>query len=180
MKKICVDAGHGGSDPGAVGQKELEEADCNLTVANYLADYLETNLGLAVEMTREDDIFVALENRCAISNNFGADYFVSIHCNSDGPDAVGIETLFASEAGEELAQPVHDTLILATGDRDRGLKYRDNLYVLNGTNCPAILVEIGFISHAETESKLAQEDYLRQVANAIGRGIGEYLDIPVA
>jgi N-acetylmuramoyl-L-alanine amidase len=169
---------NGGSDPGAVGPTKLEEADCNLTICNYLADYLETFLGLHVEMTREEDIFIELETRCNIANDWGADYFVSIHCNSDGPEAVGVETLYSSDAGEQLAIPVHETLVLATGDRDRGLKYRDDLYVLNGTNMPAILVEIGFISHPETEQKFWDLEYLRNIANAIGRGIGMHLNLP--
>jgi N-acetylmuramoyl-L-alanine amidase len=102
---------------------------------------------------------------------------VSIHCNSDGPDAVGIETLYKTGVGKGLAAPVQTAIVKATGDRDRGLKLRNDLYVLNGTYMPAILVEIGFISHPETELKLATEDYQYTIARAIVDGLFKYLGI---
>ena len=90
--KICLDAGHGGHDPGAVGPTGLTESSVNLNISNYLAAILE-GWGLAVKETRTTDVFVELSHRCSIANGWNADYFVSIHLNSNGPSANGIETL---------------------------------------------------------------------------------------
>lgn len=174
--KICVDAGHGGSDPGADGPTGLNEAPVVLDLAIKVADYLEY-LGCEVRMTRTSDKYVALDVRCEIANNWGADYFVSIHCNSNGSTAVGVETLYASDSGKELATPVQKYMLEKTGDVDRGLKHRTNLYVLNGTDMPAILAEVGFISHPETESKLKTSDYKVAIAKGIVKGIAEYLGL---
>jgi N-acetylmuramoyl-L-alanine amidase len=172
--KICVDPGHGGSDPGAQGPTKLDESKVNLDVSKFVCEHLKES-GYDVKLTRSTEIYIALSDRCEIANEWGADWFVSIHCNSDGPSAVGIETLYKSNAGKDLAVVVQSALIAATGDVDRSVKYRDNLYVLNGTSMPAILVEIGFISHPETEKKLRTKDYNVIIAKAIVDGINEHL-----
>src|SRR5215510_15099352 len=99
--KICLDPGHGGSDPGAVGPSGLSEASVVLAISQYVATELE-NLGLEVRLTRDTDVFIALGHRCAIANDWHADYFVSIHLNSDGPNAKGIETLYKTTNGQAL------------------------------------------------------------------------------
>jgi N-acetylmuramoyl-L-alanine amidase len=174
--KICIDPGHGGKDPGAVGPKGLNEADVNLSVSERVADGLE-RLGLSAALTRDSDVFVELPDRCEFANDWAADYFVSVHCNSDGPSAAGIETLYASDKGEALAKPIQETLVAVTDDTDRGLKYRSDLYVLNGTHMPAALVEIGFISHPDTEALLKTSDYQKLVAEAIVAGIAKHLGV---
>lgn len=171
---IVVDAGHGGNDTGAVGPTGLEEASTVLLISQYLAGYL-LNLDIEVILTRERDTFVTLGDRCAIANDAKANYFVSVHLNSNSSAAVGIETLYKSEAGKDLAVPVQSALIEATGDVDRGLKHRSDLYVLNATAMPAILVEGGFISHPSTETKLKTSDYQMLLANAVGDGIAAFL-----
>jgi N-acetylmuramoyl-L-alanine amidase len=172
--KVALDPGHGGHDPGAVGKAGLEEADTALAIVTFLYDELVL-LGHEVVVTRWTDEAVALGLRCSIANDAGADVFVSVHLNSDGPEANGIETLYSSAAGKALAEPIQKALIEATGERDRGLKERDDLYVLNGTVMPAILVEVGFISHPESEQKLAAKDYQLLVAQAIAAGLKEHL-----
>jgi len=113
-------------------------------------------LGLSTKLTRSSDVFIELSDRCDIANDWEADYFVSVHLNCNGSTVAGIETLYKSSAGKELAGPVQKEMIAATGDTDRGLKYRDDLYVLDGTNMPAILVEVGFISNPTFESKFRE------------------------
>jgi N-acetylmuramoyl-L-alanine amidase len=176
MVKLCIDPGHGGTDTGACGQNGLKEAGVNLAISQYLANYL-LDLGVDILLTRDTDVYVGLNDRCEISNNWGSDYFVSVHQNSDGPSACGIETLYVSNAGLDLAIPVQDNMITATGDVDRGVKKRTDLAVLNGTNCPAILTESGFISCPETEAKLATSEYQRTIAAAISRGLAIALDL---
>jgi len=168
--KLCLDPGHGGKDPGAVGPNGLAEAPVVLAISQDLAGLLET-YGWSTKLTRESEVFVELGARCEIANDWGANYFVSVHCNSNGPEACGIETLYKTDRGRHVALPVHQALIVATGDRDRGLKQRTDLYVLNGTRMPAILVEVGFISHPATEANLADALYLGVLAEAIALGL---------
>jgi N-acetylmuramoyl-L-alanine amidase len=147
-----------------------------LTISEELATLL-LDYGVAIRLTRSTDVFISLGERCGIANSWQADYFVSIHLNSNGATAVGIETLYTSEAGKALAAPIQTALLAATGDVDRGLKERDDLYVLNATNMPSVLVEAGFISHPPTEEKLRTPEYLTLLARAIAEGITEYLDL---
>jgi N-acetylmuramoyl-L-alanine amidase len=175
--RIVLDPGHGGHDPGAVGPSGLEEAPVALALCELVAAELE-GYELEVKMTRETDVFIELAKRCEIANDWKANYFVSVHANSNGPSAVGIETLYTSETGKALALPVQRTLVEYTGDVDRGLKERNDLYVLNGTNMPAILAEVGFISHPATETKLKSFAYRETLADAITLGVVEYLKLP--
>jgi N-acetylmuramoyl-L-alanine amidase len=175
--KICIDPGHGGNDSGADGPTGLPEAKVILDISKRISEQLK-GLGFTTKLTRESDVFIELAQRCSIANSWGANYFVSVHLNSNGPSAVGIETLYTSISGKEFASPVHKALIAATGDVDRGLKERDDLHVLNGTNMPAILLELGFISHPETESKLKTEDYKNLLTKATVEGIVNHLGIP--
>jgi N-acetylmuramoyl-L-alanine amidase len=168
--KICIDAGHGGHDSGAVGQNGLPEAPTVLSICHELAAICN-NLGWSTLLTRETEVFVHLGERCEISNDWGADIFVSVHLNSDGPDAHGCETLYKTEKGKRIAAPVQKALIEDTGEHDRGLKHRGDLAVLNGTYAPAILVEAGFVSHPATEKELMRPEYLLAIANAIARGL---------
>jgi N-acetylmuramoyl-L-alanine amidase len=172
--KIAIDAGHGGTDPGAVGPTQLKESVVVLEISKKLAEMLKKHQ-VNIVLTRDEEVFIELGERCEVANSAQADYFVSIHCNSNGPDAVGIETLYKSDKGKRLAGPVQEHLIAATGDRDRGLKQRNDLYVLNGTNMPAIMAEIGFISHPDTESKLRTDDYKHKIVKAIFDGLAATL-----
>lgn len=177
--KICLDPGHGGHDPGACGSAGLTEAEVNLKVSQRLGERLG-ELGISTLLTRSSDVYIALGMRCELANDWGADYFISVHCNSDGPSAVGIETLYKTSDGKSLAEPIQHHLVLATGDTDRGLKYRYDLYVLNATLMPACLIELGFISHPQTESKLKTDDYQRLLAEAITAGLREFLNLAPA
>jgi N-acetylmuramoyl-L-alanine amidase len=149
----------------------------NLSVANLLVALLEI-FKISSLLTRKQEVYVSLGERCEAANDWGANYFVSIHCNSDS-DAFGIETLYKTEKGKALATPVQEALVQATGDRDRGLKHRTDLYVLNGTYMPSILPEIGFISHPATEEKLGTAAYQESIAQAIYRGLAKHLGLNV-
>ena len=176
--KIAIDAGHGGSDPGAVGPSGLKESVVNLSVAKLLVALLEV-FKVSYLLTRKEEVYVSLGTRCEASNAWGADYFVSVHCNSDGPSAVGVETLYKTEKGKALAAPIQAELLIATGDRDRGLKHRTDLHVLNATYAVSCLVEIGFISHPATEEKLGTSVYQERIAQAIYRGLAKHLGVSI-
>lgn len=174
--KVCIDAGHGGKDSGAVGAKVTEKWIA-LDVANRVATKLQ-NSGMEVVMTRDSDYFVELADRATISNNTGADIFVSIHCNSASESATGTEVWNYPGAAEDkrLAQSILDKLIVRTGFRNRGVK-EENFAVLRLTKCPAALVELGFISNLQEEQTMMGFDYQDQASTAIVEGIKEFAGI---
>ena len=106
-RKIVIDAGHGGHDPGTLGRGGLQEKDLVLDVAVRLQRLVRDELGAEVVMTRSTDVFVPLEERTAIANAQGADLFLSIHANSSrNPGVRGIETYFLNFAQDPHAEAV--------------------------------------------------------------------------
>ena len=176
-KTICIDAGHGGKDSGAVGNGLLEK-DIVLNIAKILKEQL-LEKGFNVCMTREDDTFVELKDRCIIANKQKADIFVSIHCNSaENKSAFGFEIFHTQDSiqGQKLSADIklsineNKELIRA----DRGIKTA-NFTVLTGTNMPAVLVETAFISNIE-DSKILKAKQ-SEFATAICKGICSYFGI---
>lgn len=109
IKRIVIDPGHGGKDPGAVGPSGLKEKDVNLDIARILKSLLQERLEVEVILTREDDRFVALDERARVANQSSADLFLSIHCNAAprGRKGVrGVETYFLSVAKTDEARAV--------------------------------------------------------------------------
>ena len=102
-RRVVIDAGHGGNDPGAIGPTGLKESAVNLDVARRLADRLALRYGFQVALTRDSDVFVSLEQRASHANGTTADLFVSIHCNAaSNREARGIST-FALEDSPRVA-----------------------------------------------------------------------------
>ena len=179
-KTIVVDAGHGGSDSGAVGQNGLLEKDVTLKVALLLEKHL-TEAGAKVLMTRKKDTDVAhayattneeLQARVDVGNKNNADLFLSIHIDSFvSPDANGTSVYIYNDT--YLGKCLHDELIDRLGRKDRGVKFA-NFYVLRNTAMPASLVELMFISNKEEESLLREEDTITQAARALYEGLRTY------
>lgn len=173
-KKICIDPGHGGSDPGAVGNG-LNEKDVNLDVALRLRDLLVQD-GAEVVMTRTSDVYVSLEKRVAIANNHACDIFISIHTNSaSDSSANGTETYryYGSASGYNLAFPIQGELVSHLGTKDRGVK-EAGFYVLKYTKMPAVLIELAFISNPSDAQKLADPAVRQEAARAILHGVQRY------
>nr|DAW67214.1 MAG TPA: Cell wall hydrolase autolysin [Caudoviricetes sp.] len=176
-KTICVDAGHGGKDSGAVGNGLLEK-DIVLNIAKILKVQL-LEKGFNICMTRENDTFIELKDRCIIANKAKADIFVSIHCNSaENKSAYGFEIYHSqgSIQGQKLSADIKLSInenkeIIRT---DRGIKTA-NFTVLTGTNMPAVLVETAFISNIE-DSKILKAKQ-SEFATAICKGICTYFGI---
>ncbi len=104
IRRIVVDPGHGGKDPGAVGHSGLQEKDVVLSMGLILARKLKDELGIDAVMTRSTDVFIELQERTAIANQVGADLFVSIHANASlNRSAAGIETYYLNLAKTEKA-----------------------------------------------------------------------------
>jgi len=104
LRKIVLDPGHGGKDPGAIGAGGLAEKDVVLSIAKKLALKLKNEMGIEVVLTRKDDRFVALEDRTALANAEDADLFLSLHMNaSPNGEAKGIETYYLDNTSDEAA-----------------------------------------------------------------------------
>lgn len=171
---VFVDAGHGGSDPGAVANG-VKEKDINLSVALKVRSKLQ-DLGVQVVMNRDKDIFVNYKDTAVLANNANPDVFVSIHHNSAGTNTGvnGIESFYNKDIDKVYANGIHNKLISYTGAYNRGLKW-DEYYVTRHTKMPAVLIEGGFVTNAAEAAKLKTDGYQEKIANAIVDGAMDYL-----
>ncbi len=219
-KVVVIDAGHGGKDPGALGTSGVQEKDIVLRTAQILKDMLEKK-GYGVHLTRDNDIFIELQERTRYANKKNADIFVSIHANaidtrhSDPAKFHGIETYFLSPARSERAKKAAEKengvglmdafsketflnflnreKIVASNklaiDVQRGMlgyarsKYKDTtdggvkeapFWVLVGAQMPAVLVELGYLTHEGDLEKLREDYYKALLAKGIMEGIENY------
>ncbi len=173
---VVIDPGHGGRDPGAVGIGGLQEKQVIFPISQRVAQLLEAQ-GIVVVMTRREDVAVDLQTRADIANRAQGNVFVSIHANAismSRPDVNGIETYYASESGRRLAATLQASMLAATGMRDRGVK-QARFLVLRQTNMPAALVEVGFVTGAQDAPRLADPAWRETMAQAIARGILQYI-----
>lgn len=172
--KVFIDAGHGGSDPGAVANG-VEEADVNLAVAKLVREKLQFK-GIEVLMSRDTDVFYTLLQRSEMSNNYNPHVFVSIHSNSASSSASGIETFYHTNKVnfKPLSDNIQSDMILQTGARNRGVKSA-NFSVLRNTNSPSALVENGFLTNIQEAMNLKNPLYQDKLATGIANGIEKYL-----
>ena len=170
MKIVCIDAGHGGKDPGAVSGG-VQEKDIALAVALKIGALLT---GYEVVYTRDEDVYVGLAERALIANQAQAGLFVSVHCNSAAnTSANGMEVYHythASEASKHAARAIYDKLLPVSGLRGRGVKSKD-LAVLRETKMPAVLIELGFVSNPSDRAKLTNFAWQDDAAQSIADGI---------
>ena len=170
--KVVLDAGHGGSDYGAI-REGINEKDITLDVTQRVASILKSK-GYKVALTRSDDTFVSLQDRVDFSENEAPEIFVSIHVNSAvATEPSGIETHYYHDYSNELAKTVHSHLMKEIDTKDRGL-VKSKFYVINHTTVPAILVEMGFLSNDEERAELISDKRKQKTAKAIAEGIIEY------
>lgn len=183
-KVLLLDAGHGGSDPGASGNG-LTEKNLTLTIMQKVANYLDGS-GIKVYVTRNSDTYPTNSSR-AQSANAIADAMVSIHMNSGSAVANGTEVLYKNHSNDtgsnltslKLAQLIQNSIVSATGNTNRGTKLRTDLLILNTTTVPAVIVETVFISNPGDALKISQEDYQNKVAKAIADAIEEAFTYPL-
>ena len=185
QKIIMLDAGHGGSDPGAIGTlngQTVNEKDLTLSITYKVKDILESN-GYKTSMTRTGDTLPSLTERPAQANAEGCALFVSIHITSaEAESAHGTEVYWSEEnngdaygiTSEEFAANVLDSMLNYMNSYDRGVKMA-NWAVTRRSEMPAILVEVGFISNAEELEAMCSDDYQNRVAKGIAEGIIESL-----
>lgn len=183
--KICIDAGHGGSDAGTTGNG-LVEKEVNLTIAKKVGKYLE-NKGAKVIYTRTDDNFLELTKRTDIAKEKNCNLFISMHCNSGDASASGTEVYFSVKdkyARPKLAKHISSAVANAFGINNRGAKTKTgsngDYYSVIRTSAekgiPGLIVEHAFISNSSDASKLKDDDAISKAAKAEADAIEDYWD----
>ncbi|KYD09650.1 N-acetylmuramoyl-L-alanine amidase [Saccharococcus caldoxylosilyticus] len=176
MVKIVIDPGHEGVgnalDPGAVANG-LKEAELTLKIAKHIYDMLSEYEGVQLKLTRTGNQSLSLSQRAKMANEWGADFFLSIHINAGG--GTGFETYIyngnVSQATIAYQNVIHQEILKAIGNvKDRGKK-RANYAVLRETKMPAILTENLFIDNANDAAKLKSDQFLQQIAYGHVQGI---------
>lgn len=193
-----LDAGHGGKDQGTSLNKVLEK-DLTLQLTNRVAALIRKNKpGIKVVLTRTDDTFVSLEDRCKIASNARADLFLSIHINYAGQNLLlsGTETFYASKKGAQnmvqashiernadnsqlLAWLLQNSYFNSGRPADRGAR-ASNLYVLMHAEMPAVLTEVGFLSNRNDAAYMCSERGQKQIALDIYNALEAYYDVTKA
>lgn len=173
---VVIDAGHGGSDPGAVYGDRLEKNDA-LNLALAVGNILEEN-GVDVLYTRTSDVYNTPFEKAMMGNNANADLFVSIHRDSvQTPNTRdGVATLVFNDEGfkAQVARNINSNLE-ELGFRNNGVSERPNLVVLKRTKMPAVLVETGFIN-SDMDNEIFDNNFMG-VAKAIADGILESINV---
>lgn len=186
---IAIDPGHGGYDPGKVGINGALEKDVNLEISLMVEEKLQL-LGYEVIMTREEDVQVQsveesfsktkdLDARVQILNQEGVDVAISIHQNSyTTEDVKGAQVFYytSSQEGESIAAVMQESLREVDKDNHRQIKGNDSYYLLKRTTPPIIIVECGFLSNMTEANKLISQNYQKEMAEAIVKGIENYLE----
>lgn len=170
MPLVVIDAGHGGANPGATYNGRQEKDDV-LALALAVGRILEDN-GVDVYYTRTTDIYESPYQKAMEGNAVGADYFVSIHRNSSPyPNQyTGVESLVYNRYGAAARMSANiNEQLEQVGFVNQGVNERKNLVVLNSTEMPAVLVEVGFIN-TDADNELFDERF-QDIAQAIADGI---------
>jgi len=188
MKIVVIDPGHSGPvEPGACGSGGTQEADVTLQVGQKLADLLGI-MGLRTIMTRtgpiDDD---GLTWRAEVANEYAADAFISVHCNgAENRDAEGYEVFTAP--GQTDSDVLADCIFVEiqnefpdldprTDESDGDVDKEANYTVLTATDCPAVLVELEFITNPVREQQLSKPEFQIRYAQAIARGVATFLGV---
>lgn len=195
---VMLDAGHGGHDGGTGGFGGLEKS-LALEITKRVRQKL-IQKGLHVQMTRETDVYISLEDRVTISKKSGAKVFVSIHLNADATSAetAGVETYFSSKkplgdlpkvrqqvglaAGtlfkdnrsQWLASLLQSRIVKQTGSNDRQVR-DSSFYVVQHNSCPAVLIECGYLTNLNESTQLQSSIHQEKLATAIADGIYHFV-----
>ncbi len=175
--KVILDAGHGGANPGAVYGARREKDDA-LSLVFAIGEQLQ-EAGVDVYYTRVTDVYESPYEKATEANLIEGDYFISIHRNSSvyPNQYTGVESLVYNQYSEAavLAENINEQLE-RVGWKNLGINERPNLVVLNRTEMPAVLVEVGFINTEEDNALLDLK--FGETAGAIATGILDTIAIP--
>ncbi|WP_027090802.1 N-acetylmuramoyl-L-alanine amidase family protein [Cohnella thermotolerans] len=174
---VVLDAGHGGSDPGAPSITGKWEKDFTLAVILKLRDLLAKDSRLNVVLTRSSDTYPTLADRYNLANSLNASLFLSVHGNSNTKNTVkGAEVYYTRTDSLAFANVVHQYAVPATGMQDRGV-IQKSLAVTRETKMPAVLYEAGYLSNADDEKKMYTEDFQNKLAQGLATAIKKYLQL---
>lgn len=171
LGRVFWDAGHGGNDPGAVGNG-LKEADLAIKVVKYACSYMKETYKCEVYQDITPDSLVTITSR---ANNWKADLFISVHFNAGGGD--GYEALVYGSGNKKLGE-CFEKQVLAIGQNSRGVKYRPDLWVLKATDMPAILNECAFIDNKKDIQDWSEDKQLKKMGEALAKAAAEWLKLP--
>jgi N-acetylmuramoyl-L-alanine amidase len=167
VRRVVVDAGHGGFDPGAIGPSGVREKDVTLAISRRLAERLR-RAGFEVVMTRSDDRYVALEERTAIANAKRGDLFVSIHANANPRRSLaGVESWVLNVADDRYA-----TRLAA---RENGV---DPDEAATASDARRILTDLNARSATDSSRRLAQQ-VQKEITGSVREKVGEVQDLGV-
>ncbi len=172
MGTIVIDPGHGGKDPGAISTLGYKEKDINLQVAKQLGSLLNQR-GYRTIMTRDRDIYLELEDRAAVANRCNADLFVSIHADSSVTKSLNGFTVYTARGAANQSRWAARAIVNAmtgTGLDSKGVREADYVVLVN-TDCPAVLVELGYISNTWEATRLRDPYMQKRLAQAIADGV---------
>ena len=172
---IVVDAGHGGNDRGTTGMQGTDEKLLTLMTAELLSSKLKA-AGANVVMTRESDTYISLRKRVAITQQSGADAFVSLHYDANPDSSItGFTTYYTHNNQKALASSINDGLDSTITLRNRGAQPA-NFLVLRENRQNAVLIELGFLSNPSEERVLTTEMFREQATHGIYQGLLSYFD----
>ena len=183
LKRLVIDPGHGGKDPGAVSSYIIEK-EFNFDFSLALRDYLKKYYLVDILMTRETDEDIKLDDRAQMANAWNADFFFSVHSNAFNGVASGYEDfIFNGEVCDDnvrIRREIHPYIAgvwEGAGRPNRGMKKAD-FRVLRNTKMPAMLVEMGFLDNKEDAALLNNEDFFIRLVEQTGEGIAAALGLP--
>lgn len=183
-KIITLDAGHGGSDPGAIGSDGTKEKNITLSITKMVKEILEQK-GAKVYMTRTTDVDVfgpnasdaeELQARVNVGEKYNSDMFVSLHINSSvNKNVGGFSTYYYPKTDNDLrlAQNIQNKLAANFGVDDLGVR-QANFYVIKRISMPAVLVEMCFISNEKELTLMKGQWFQKKTARLIAEGIERY------
>jgi len=176
---FVLDAGHGGDNDGAIGSTGTKEKDINLATVFHLKRLLESE-GAKVVLTRSSDSAVAMNDRVMKAITSNADMLISVHSNSIGNtsnplDVKGTSTYYRYLCYRPLSQAIYDE-VLRTGLAPFGNVGGFNFLLNSPTELPNVLVELAFMSHPEDEIRLLDDEFRKELAKRILKGVEKFLD----
>lgn len=184
-KVVVIDVGHGGKDTGAIGINGIQEKDVVLNVANEIIRLNKTIFDdkMDVYLTRYKDTLISLSDRSRLAKALKADVFVSLHCNASQNFSKGVEVYVHNNENPNskpsilLGVSILNESIQKLGFKKRGVKFADFQVLRKTTFCPAVLVELGFITNIDEADYFLKTKNTKAIALAILLGIINHLNI---
>lgn len=183
---VIIDAGHGGTDPGAVVGKKMEK-DINLEIVKELKALFDQQTKVKVYYTRLEDQKPTYEQRVDVANMVGAKLFLSVHQNSvsKGSDSYinGVEALYEvgkqqqGMTSKDFARMCIERVSEATGTLSRGMVERNDLFVLNHTEMASVIVETGYLTNPNEYEKLITKEYREKIAKGLYEAVMKALEL---